>query len=119
MNRVPLILLFWISLWTFAGYLIGRSLETPGIYTTAGFVVAWVSVLLWPIIFPTRPGRRTIGFAQRRSGATSMNCLNMLFSSFAVTTRSLPLASHVFKAALTSALPSASCTSTPRTSATA
>jgi hypothetical protein len=46
--------LFWISLWTFAGYLVGRSLETPGIYTTAGFVVAWVSVLLWPVIFPTR-----------------------------------------------------------------
>ena len=53
-NRVPVVLVLWISLWTFTGYFMGRALETPGVYTTVGFVVAWVSVFLWPIIFPER-----------------------------------------------------------------
>ena len=54
MNRIPLILTLWVSLWTSAGYLIGHALETPGVYTTAGFVISWVSVLGWPIMFPER-----------------------------------------------------------------
>ena len=54
MNRVPLILVLWISLWTTIGYLVGRVLETPGFYTTIGVVSGLVSIFLWPIIFPER-----------------------------------------------------------------
>jgi hypothetical protein len=54
MNRVPLILLIWVVLWTTAGFLIGRGLDTPGVYTTLGVVFAVVSVFSWPFIFPER-----------------------------------------------------------------
>ena len=54
MNRVPLVLAFWVGLWTTAGYLIGRGLETPGVYTAAGFVVALISIFAWPFILPER-----------------------------------------------------------------
>jgi len=54
MNRVPLVLALWFALWTTSGYLLGRALETPGIYTTAGLVLALLSIFSWPFIFPER-----------------------------------------------------------------
>jgi hypothetical protein len=36
------------------GFLVGRALETPGIYTTAGVVFALLSIFSWPFIFPER-----------------------------------------------------------------
>jgi hypothetical protein len=36
------------------GFLVGRALETPGIYTTAGVVFSLLSIFLWPFIFPER-----------------------------------------------------------------
>jgi len=54
MNRIPLVLGFWFALWTTMGFLVGRALETPGIYTTAGVVFALLSIFLWPFIFPER-----------------------------------------------------------------
>jgi hypothetical protein len=54
MNRVPLVLALWFVLWTTIGFLIGRVLDTPGTYTTAGVIFALCSVFSWPFIFPER-----------------------------------------------------------------
>ena len=54
MNRVPLILVPWFVLWTTMGFLVGRSLDIPGVYTTLGVVFAVVSIFSWPFIFPER-----------------------------------------------------------------
>ena len=53
-NRVPLVLVPWFVLWTTMGFLIGRSLEIPGVFTTLGVVFAVVSIFSWPFIFPER-----------------------------------------------------------------
>ena len=50
MNRIPLVLGFWFALWTTMGFLVGRALETPGIYTTAGVVFALLSIFSRPFI---------------------------------------------------------------------
>jgi membrane protein DedA with SNARE-associated domain len=54
MNRIPIVMTLWFALWTTLGYLFGRVLETPGIYTSAGFILALPSIFSWPFIFPER-----------------------------------------------------------------
>ena len=54
MNRIPLVLFLWFAAWITAGFFLGRALETPGVYTVAGTILALVSLFLWPFIFPER-----------------------------------------------------------------
>lgn len=52
MNRVPLVTVMWLIVWTTVGFVLGRLLDVPGYYAVLGLAFGVVSILAWPLVFP-------------------------------------------------------------------
>jgi hypothetical protein len=52
MDRVALVGLLWFILWIGAGDAIGHLFRIPGTGMVLGFIVAFLTVFLWPWLMP-------------------------------------------------------------------
>jgi hypothetical protein len=57
MDRVALVAWAWFIGWTVLGWIVGRLLDVPGTFTVGGFIVALLTVFLWPWVLPERLNR--------------------------------------------------------------
>ena len=52
-DRVALVAWAWFILWTVGGDVVGRWLNMPGTGVVFGFLLALVTVFLWPWLLPS------------------------------------------------------------------